>query len=95
MRVEAALPYPFRNASKAATSSLPTTCPLQSSAAPICAFDRDYRLIAFNQAHSDEFFRIYGHRVRIGEVFPDLFLPEQAPVMRGLMERALAGSHSS
>ena len=64
---------------------------IQSSAAPICAFDTAYRLIAFNQAHSDEFYRIFGHRVRIGEVFPDLFPPDQAPVMRGFMTRALAG----
>ncbi len=64
---------------------------LQSSAAPICAFDTAYRLIAFNQAHSDEFFRIFAHRVQVGEVFPDLFPPDQAPVMRGLMERALRG----
>lgn len=64
---------------------------LQSSAAPICAFDTAYRLIAFNQAHSDEFFRIFAHRVQVGEVFPDLFPADQAPVMRGLMERALRG----
>ncbi|OAS14221.1 PAS domain-containing protein [Methylobacterium platani] len=64
---------------------------IQSSAAPICAFDTAYRLIAFNQAHSDEFYRIFGHRVQIGEVFPDLFPPDQAPVMRGFMARALTG----
>ncbi len=63
----------------------------QSDRSPICAFDRDFRLIAFNQAHSDEFFRIYGYRVKLGDVFPDLFLPEQAPVIRGFMARALAG----
>ncbi len=64
---------------------------IESSAAPICAFDTDYRLIAFNQAHSDEFFRIFAHRVKVGEVFPDLFPPDQAPVMRTLMARALTG----
>ncbi|WP_279358727.1 PAS domain-containing protein [Methylobacterium indicum] len=64
---------------------------IQSSAAPICAFDTGYRLIAFNQAHSDEFHRIFGIRVRIGDVFPDLFPKDQAPVMRGLMTRALTG----
>ncbi len=63
----------------------------QSSVAPICAFDSDFRLIAFNQAHSDEFFRIYGYRVQVGDVFPDLFAPDQAPVMRALMARALTG----
>jgi len=64
---------------------------VQSDVAPICAFDTDYRLIAFNRAHSDEFHRIYGYRVQIGDVFPDLFLPEQAAVVRALMTRALAG----
>jgi PAS domain S-box-containing protein len=63
----------------------------QSGRAPICAFDHDFRLIAFNQAHSDEFFRIYGYRVKIGDDFPNLFLPEQAPVIRGFMTRALNG----
>jgi signal transduction histidine kinase/CheY-like chemotaxis protein len=63
----------------------------QSGRAPICAFDHDFRLIAFNQAHSDEFFRIYGYRVQIGDDFPQLFLPEQAPVIRGFMARALSG----
>ncbi|GLS58391.1 PAS domain-containing protein [Methylobacterium haplocladii] len=64
---------------------------IESGASPICAFDTDYRLIAFNKAHSDEFFRISAYRVRIGDVFPDLFPPDQAPVMRGLMSRALLG----
>ena len=63
----------------------------QSGRGPICAFDRDFRLIGFNQAHSDEFFRIYAYRVQIGDVFPDLFLPDQAPVIRGFMARALDG----
>jgi len=64
---------------------------VQSDTAAVCAFDTDYRLIAFNQAHSDAFFRVYGHRVQIGEVFPDLFLPDQAHAIRGHMARALAG----
>jgi GAF domain-containing protein len=28
---------------------------VQSDRSPVCAFDRDYRLIAFNRAHNDEF----------------------------------------
>ena len=64
---------------------------IQASAAPICAFDHEFRLIAFNQAHSDEFFRIMGHRVQLGEVFPDLFPAEQREVIRGFMARALTG----
>ena len=63
----------------------------QSDRSPICAFDHAFKLIGFNQAHSDEFFRIYGYRVKLGDVFPDLFLPEQAPIIRGFMARALAG----
>ncbi|WP_375398522.1 PAS domain-containing protein [uncultured Sphingomonas sp.] len=57
----------------------------------ICVFDTQFRLIAFNQAHNDEFFRVNGYYTRIGDVFPDLFVPEQGPVMRALMARALAG----
>ncbi|KQO76318.1 hypothetical protein ASF20_13260 [Methylobacterium sp. Leaf88] len=64
---------------------------IQSNADPICAFDTDYRLIDFNRAHSDEFYRIFGRRVALGDVFPDLFPPDQAPIMRGLMARALTG----
>ncbi len=64
---------------------------VQSDTAPICAFDTDFRLIAFNQAHSDDFHRIYGYRVKLGDVFPDLFLPGQSEVTRGFMARALTG----
>ena len=58
---------------------------------PICAFDHDFRLIAFNQAHNDEFFRVNGFHTRVGDVFPDLFIEKQRPVMRALMARALSG----
>ena len=58
---------------------------------PICAFDRDFRLIAFNQAHNDEFFRVNGFYTQIGDVFPELFVEKQRPVMRSLMARALTG----
>jgi PAS domain S-box-containing protein len=64
---------------------------IEANASPICAFDTEYRLIAFNRAHSDEFFCIFAHRVAVGEVFPDLFPPDQAPTMRSFMARALAG----
>ncbi len=64
---------------------------VQSDTAPICAFDTEFRLIAFNTAHSEDFFRIYGYRVKLGDVFPDLFLPGQSEIMRGFMARALAG----
>ena len=64
---------------------------VQSNEAPICAFDHGFRLIAFNRAHSDEFFRIFGRRVRLGDVFPDQVPPDQGAIMRGFMARALAG----
>ena len=64
---------------------------VQSSDAPICAFDGNFKLIAFNKAHSDKFYRIFGHRVQLGDVFPDLFPPEQAPLIRRFMARALTG----
>ncbi|MDR7040297.1 PAS domain S-box-containing protein [Methylobacterium sp. BE186] len=64
---------------------------VQSDAAPICAFDPECRLIAFNKAHNDEFCRVNGFYTKIGDVFPDLFIPEQATVMRANMSRALAG----
>jgi len=64
---------------------------VDATVAPICAFDTDFRLIAFNRAHNAEFRRVNGFETRIGDVFPDLFVPEQRPVMRELMSRALSG----
>jgi PAS domain S-box-containing protein len=64
---------------------------VQSTNGAICVFDAEFRLIAFNQAHNDEFFRVNGYYTRIGDIFPDLFVPEQGPVMRAQMARALAG----
>ena len=64
---------------------------IEATTSPICAFDHDYRLIAFNRAHNDEFRRVNGFDTRLGDVFPDLFIPEQREIMRALMARALAG----
>lgn len=64
---------------------------VDATVSPICAFDTDLRLIAFNRAHNDEFRRVNGFDTKIGDVFPDLFIPEQAEVMRALMKRALCG----
>ncbi len=64
---------------------------VEATAAPICAFDAEYRLIAFNKAHNDEFRRVNGFDTKIGDVFPDLFIPGQASAMRALMARALSG----
>ncbi|MDZ7280456.1 PAS domain-containing protein [Sphingomonas sanguinis] len=66
---------------------------VEAIASPICAFDTDYCLIAFNKAHDAEFRRIYGFPSRIGDVFHELFVPEQRGTMRALMSRALTGEH--
>jgi PAS domain S-box-containing protein len=64
---------------------------IDATTAPICAFDTDYKLIAFNRAHNHEFRRVNGFETKVGDIFPDLFIPEQAEIMRALMSRALAG----
>jgi PAS domain S-box-containing protein len=64
---------------------------IEATASPICAFDTEYRLIAFNKAHNDEFRRVNGFDTNIGDIFPDLFIPEQRVKMRALMQRALSG----
>lgn len=64
---------------------------IQSDRTAICAFDTDYRLIAFNQAHNDAFFRANGFYTRLGDVFHKLFVPEQRGAMHSLMTRALQG----
>jgi PAS domain S-box-containing protein len=64
---------------------------VEATVAPICAFDTEFRLIAFNQAHNDEFRRVNGFDTKIGDIFPDLFIPKQGAAMRSLMSRALAG----
>ena len=66
---------------------------VEATTSPICAFDRDFRLIAFNKAHNDEFRRVNGFDTKVGDIFPDLFIPEQGKVMRALMARALSGEH--
>lgn len=64
---------------------------VDATRSPICAFDTEYRLIAFNKAHNAEFRRVNGFDTKLGDVFPDLFIPEQQEVMRALMARALSG----
>ena len=64
---------------------------VEATTSPICAFDTQFRLIAFNKAHNDEFRRVNGFNTKLGDVFPELFIPEQRPVMRALMARALSG----
>jgi transcriptional regulator of acetoin/glycerol metabolism len=58
---------------------------------PACAFDTNHEIIAFNQAFSDEFFRVYGHRAQIGDTFPGLFVPEQGEIIHRYLDRTLAG----
>jgi PAS domain S-box-containing protein len=64
---------------------------IEATTSPICAFDAEYRLLAFNKAHNDEFRRVNGFDTRLGDVFPDLFIPEQRETIRALMSRALSG----
>lgn len=64
---------------------------IEAMVTPICAFDTEFRLIAFNKAHNDEFRRVNGFDTRIGDVFPDQFIPEQGMAMRKNMSRALSG----
>ncbi|WP_156678154.1 PAS domain-containing sensor histidine kinase [Sphingomonas profundi] len=64
---------------------------VQSDPNPVCAFDTGHVIIAFNDAFSAEFFRVYGHRAQVGETFPDLFLPDQGALIGGYLDRALAG----
>ncbi|WP_375398633.1 PAS domain-containing protein [uncultured Sphingomonas sp.] len=64
---------------------------IQSDSTAICAFDTDYRLIAFNKAHNDEFFRVNGFYTKLGDVFHELFVPEQRDAMKAQMARALTG----
>jgi PAS domain S-box-containing protein len=64
---------------------------VEATKAAICAFDTDYRLIAFNRAHNDEFRRVNGFETKLGDVFPDMFAPEQRAAIRQLMTRALSG----
>ena len=66
---------------------------VEAIASPICAFDTDYRLIAFNKAHNQEFRRVFGFDTKIGDVFPDQFVPDQRDAIRALMTRALTGEH--
>ena len=66
---------------------------VEAIASPICAFDTDYRLIAFNKAHNQEFRRIFGFETKIGDVLPDQFVPDQRDAIRSLMTRALTGEH--
>lgn len=64
---------------------------VEASTAPICAFDLDHRIIAFNKAHDDAFRNLFGRPVELGEVFPDAFPVEHAAILRAYMARALRG----
>ena len=64
---------------------------VKSDRAPVLAFDTDFRVVAFNDAHNDEFFRINGFYSNPGDIFPDLFAEDQREGMRALMSRVLSG----
>ena len=68
---------------------------VQSDPSPILAFDTDHRLIGCNQAHLDELARVTGLSQQVGDKLPDLFPPDRAAALRGLMDRALAGESFS
>ena len=64
---------------------------VQSDKSPIVAFDHQYSVTAFNQAHVADFERVMGRSPQVGDVLPDLFPPEQAAALKGFMDRALTG----
>ena len=64
---------------------------VQSDDSPVFAFDMDMRITAFNKAHEDAYFRVYGIRQQIGDILPDQVVPEQGAILRDHMDRALAG----
>lgn len=64
---------------------------VQSDGSPVVAFDMDMRITAFNKAHEDAYFRVYGIRQQIGDILPDQVIPEQGAILRDHMKRALAG----
>lgn len=64
---------------------------IEATTSPICAFDTEYRIIAFNKAHNDEFKRVHGFATRLGDVLPNLFPSDQQQKLRALMTRALTG----
>jgi PAS domain S-box-containing protein len=64
---------------------------IEATTSPICAFDTDCRIIAFNSAHAEEFRRANGFDAALGDVLFDLFEPGQREIMLALMSRALSG----
>jgi PAS domain S-box-containing protein len=64
---------------------------VQSDTSPILAFDTSHRPIGFNRAHHADFLRVMGHAQQVGDDLLDQLPPEQAVVLKGLMDRALAG----
>ena len=64
---------------------------VQSHRSPVVAFDREYRLTAFNEAHSEAFLKVFGHRAAVGDDLLELFPHEQKAMLRNAMDRALAG----
>ena len=64
---------------------------VESDTAPVVAWDRDLRLIAFNKAHRDAYREVYGIEQQLGDSLIEQFMPDQAVVVQGFMARALAG----
>jgi PAS domain S-box-containing protein len=59
----------------------------------IMAIDRDYTILALNQANADEFERVYGIRPRVGDRLPDLLAdqPERLAALIVAWDRVIAG----
>jgi PAS domain S-box-containing protein len=64
---------------------------VESDTAPIVAWDRNLRLIAFNKAHSDAYRVVYGIEQQLGDSLIEQFVPDQAVIVQGFMRRVLAG----
>ncbi|MBW3097806.1 PAS domain-containing protein [Pseudohoeflea sp. DP4N28-3] len=64
---------------------------VQSDEAPVVAFDRNRRVIAFNSAHAKAYSQLFGRKPKVGDHLPDHMPQGQAALLTGLMDRALAG----
>ncbi|WP_174297032.1 hybrid sensor histidine kinase/response regulator [Sphingomonas bacterium] len=64
---------------------------VMSNPNPILAFDRQLRVMAFNQAHQEKLRETQGVGSEVGDYFPAQFIPEERTAITALMERALTG----
>ena len=64
---------------------------VESDTSPVVAFDHELRVTAFNKAHENSFFELFGLRQKMGDKLPDQFPPDQAEALSAIMKRALGG----